>query len=80
MKQTPQQLYRKIVFNCFKYIYQNESQLKEVILSDLKDFAKIYRVVIRKTKKLPTKLVFSEFLDINIGFNVSINKLYWSIA
>lgn len=80
MKKTEMQMFRNICFNCFKYIYENEKQLKQTILDDLKEFARHYSVNIKKTKKMPEKTMFMSFLNIDIGFKESINRLYWSIA
>jgi hypothetical protein len=71
-------LKEKIILNTYLYI-EGQKDLKETILSDLKQLAKDYSVNTKKVAKIPTKRAFLAFLDYNKPMNERINILISSL-
>ena len=68
----------RIAKNVLLYI-QGDKELKTAILSDLKDFSRVYHIKIARVSKSEDIGALIEFLDEDSGYEKSISKLYWSL-
>lgn len=69
-----------IIFNVLEFIENNTDELKDKVLSDIVDFAKLKHVIVkRKTFKSVNMIYLKKFIRNREGYNISINNLYNSI-
>ena len=79
VRMKEEKLKGQIIIDCLDLLENGNEEHRINAIESIKEFAKLYSVVLNKDKKVGLKAALRQFIINKEGYNVTVRRLYFSL-